>query len=134
MVSINTWSNTHADYAVRAFAAGAHVFLEKPMAETVEDAQRVVAAAQKAKRKLVIGYILRHHPSWLKLIELARGLGKPLVLRMNLNQQSIGPAWTWHRTLMRTLSPIVDCGVHYVDVMAQITGAKRCACMPSARG
>ncbi len=124
VVSINTWSNTHADYAVRAFAAGAHVFLEKPMAETVEDAQRVVAAAQKAKRKLVIGYILRHHPSWLKLIELARGLGKPLVLRMNLNQQSIGPAWTWHRTLMRTLSPIVDCGVHYVDVMAQITGAK----------
>ncbi|HEY1719922.1 MAG TPA: Gfo/Idh/MocA family oxidoreductase [Magnetospirillaceae bacterium] len=124
VVSINSWSNTHADYAVRAFAAGAHVFLEKPMAETVEDAKRVVAAAKAAKRKLVIGYILRHHPSWLKLMELAKGLGKPLVMRMNLNQQSIGPAWTWHRTLMRTLSPIVDCGVHYVDVMAQITGAK----------
>ncbi len=124
VVSINTWSDTHADYAIRAFAAGAHVFLEKPMAETVADARRVVAAAQAARRKLVIGYVLRHHPSWLKLIELARGLGKPLVMRMNLNQQSIGPAWAWHRTLMRTLSPIIDCGVHYVDVMAQITGAK----------
>ncbi len=124
VVSINTWSNTHADYAIRAFDAGAHVFLEKPMAETVADAERVAAAAKAAKRKLVVGYILRHHPSWLKLVELARGLGKPLVFRMNLNQQSFGPTWVWHRTLMRNLSPIVEAGVHYVDLMALIAGAK----------
>ncbi|HET8728114.1 MAG TPA: Gfo/Idh/MocA family oxidoreductase [Alphaproteobacteria bacterium] len=123
-VSINTWSDTHADYAVRAFRAGAHVFVEKPIAETVEDAERVVAAAKAANRKLVIGYILRHHPSWMKLVELARTLGRPLAMRMNLNQQSIGEAWTWHKDLMRSLSPIVDCGVHYVDIMCLITGAK----------
>ena len=45
-------------------------------------------------------------------------------MRMNLNQQSHGPAWTTHRTLMDSMSPIVDCGVHYVDVMCQMTGAK----------
>jgi predicted dehydrogenase len=43
---------------------------------------------------------------------------------MNLNQQSIGQNWTWHKNLMRSLPPIVDCGVHYVDVMCQMTGAK----------
>lgn len=124
VVSINTWPDTHAAFAKQAFAAGAHVFVEKPIAETVEGAQAVVDAAVAADRKLVVGYILRHHPSWMKLVELARGLGKPLAMRMNLNQQSIGPAWTWHKNLMNSLSPIVDCGVHYVDVMCQMTGAK----------
>ncbi len=124
VVSINTWPDTHAAYAKQAFAAGAHVFVEKPIAETVEDAQSVVDATVAADRKLVVGYILRHHPSWMKLVELARTLGKPLAMRMNLNQQSIGPAWTWHKNLMNSLSPIVDCGVHYVDVMCQMTGAK----------
>jgi predicted dehydrogenase len=77
-VSINTYTETHADYAVAAFEAGAHVFIEKPLAATVEDAKRVVASAQKNNRKLVIGYILRHHPSWEKFVELAQTLGKPL--------------------------------------------------------
>jgi predicted dehydrogenase len=124
IVSINTWPDTHAAFARQAFAAGAHVFLEKPIAETVADGEAVVAAARASGRKLVVGYILRHHPSWVKLIELARTLGKPLAMRMNLNQQSIGMAWTWHRNLMKSLSPLVDCGVHYVDVMCQMTGAK----------
>ena len=124
VVSINTWPDTHATLALRAIEAGAHVFVEKPLAETVVDAQRVVDAAVAHKRKLVVGYILRVHPSWVKLVELARTLGKPLVMRMNLNQQSIGPAWTWHRTLMQSLSPIVDCGVHYVDVMCQMTQSR----------
>jgi predicted dehydrogenase len=50
VVSINTWPDTHADFAVRAFQAGAHVFLEKPIAETVADAERVVAAAGAKQR------------------------------------------------------------------------------------
>jgi len=64
------------------------------------------------------------HPAWVRFIEIARTLGKPLVMRMNLNQQSHGRNWTWHRNLMDSMSPIVDCGVHYVDVMCQMTGAK----------
>jgi predicted dehydrogenase len=124
VVSINTWSDTHAPYAIKAMEAGAHVFVEKPLADTVADAERVVETAVRTKRKLVIGYILRHHPSWMKFIEIARTLGTPHVFRMNLNQQSSGPAWAAHRRLLQSLSPIVDCGVHYVDVMCQITRAK----------
>jgi predicted dehydrogenase len=124
VVSINTYPETHGPYAKAAIEAGCHVFCEKPLAMTVEEAQAVVDAASARKRKLVIGYILRVHPAWKKFIELARTLGKPLVMRMNLNQQSHGPAWNWHRNLMDSMSPIVDCGVHYVDVMCQMTGAK----------
>ncbi len=123
-VSISTYPDTHADYAEAAFDAGCHVFIEKPLAETVAGAERIVKKARETKRKLVIGYILRHHPSWIKFIERARTLGKPLVMRMNLNQQSSGANWKTHKALMSSISPIVDCGVHYVDVMCQMTRSK----------
>ncbi|MBN8197246.1 Gfo/Idh/MocA family protein [Thalassospira povalilytica] len=123
-VSINTYTETHADFAIAAFEAGAHVFIEKPLAATVEDAERVVASARKHDRKLVIGYILRHHPSWEKFVEIAKTLGKPLVMRMNLNQQSSGAFWETHKRLLNSVSPIVDCGVHYLDIMCLMTGAK----------
>ncbi len=124
LVSINTYSDSHAKYAIAALERGAHVFLEKPIATTVADAWRVIDAAKVNNRKLVVGYILRHHPSWTRLIKEARELGGPYVFRLNLNQQSSGHTWKTHRQLMKSMSPIVDCGVHYVDVMCQITDAK----------
>jgi predicted dehydrogenase len=60
----------------------------------------------------------------MRLIAEARALGGPYVFRMNLNQQSSGRTGETHKNLMRTTPPIVDCGVHYVDVMCQITDAK----------
>jgi predicted dehydrogenase len=120
-VCISTYTDTHESFAIKALEAACHVFIEKPLADSVEGAERVVAAARKAGKKLVIGYILRHHPSWQRFIELSHDLGKPLVMRMNLNQQSAGSQWMVHKNLMKTLSPIVDCGVHYIDVMCQMT-------------
>jgi predicted dehydrogenase len=124
LVCVATYSDTHADYACAAMDAGAHVFVEKPLATTVADARRVQAKAVETGRQVVVGYILRHHPSWQRLIAEARALGGPYVFRMNLNQQSSGPTWEVHKALMQTTPPIVDCGVHYVDVMCQITDAK----------
>ncbi|GAA5219423.1 Gfo/Idh/MocA family oxidoreductase [Membranihabitans marinus] len=123
-VCISTYPDTHEAYAIQAFEQGCHVFVEKPLADTVEGSERVVAAAKKANKKLVVGYILRHHPSWEKFVELSQELGKPLVMRMNLNQQSQTEMWQLHRNLMASLSPIVDCGVHYIDVMCQMTRSK----------
>ncbi len=123
-VCISTYPDTHESFAIQAFEQGCHVFLEKPVADTVEGAKRVVVAAEKAGKKLVVGYILRVHPSWERFVAEAQQLGKPLVMRMNLNQQSHGTMWTVHRNLMKSLSPIVDCGVHYIDVMCQMTRSK----------
>jgi predicted dehydrogenase len=123
-VSISTYPDTHAPYAEAALAAGCHVFVEKPLAENVADAERIVALARSNNRKLVVGLILRHHPSWSRFIEIARTLGKPLVMRMNLNQQSSGANWNTHKNLLASVSPIIDCGVHYVDVMCQMTRSK----------
>ena len=123
-VAICTYTEHHAAMAVQALAAGAHVFCEKPLADTLEAARRVVGAARAAGKTLLIGYILRVHPSWSRFVEIGRTLGKPLVMRMNLNQQSAGSFWEVHKKLMQSTSPIVDCGVHYVDIMCQVTGAR----------
>ena len=88
-----------------------------------EAAERVVAA-RKANKALLVGYILRVHPSWTRFVEIGRTLGKPLVMRMNLNQQSSGSFCRCTRTSCSSTSPIVDCGVHYVDIMCQVTRAK----------
>ena len=123
-VSINTYPDTHYDLCRAALEAGCHVFIEKPLAETYEQAQELVQLAASKGLKMVVGYILRVHPAWTRFTELAQTLGKPLVMRMNLNQQSRGKDWSTHKALMDSISPIVDCGVHYVDVMCQMTGAR----------
>ncbi len=123
-VAIATYPDTHAALAVKALDHGVHVFVEKPIALTVAEARKIVKKAKETHKKLVVGYILRVHPSWKKFIEIAQTLGKPLVMRMNLNQQSSGKTWHTHLKLMDSMSPIVDCGVHYVDVMCQMTRSR----------
>ncbi len=123
-VCISTYPETHEDFALLALEKGCHVFIEKPLADSVAGSENIIRSAKKANKKVVVGYILRHHPSWIKFIEEAQKIGKPIVIRMNLNQQSQGYMWDVHRSLMKSLSPIVDCGVHYIDVMCQMTGSK----------
>lgn len=123
-VCISTYPDTHEAFALAALNADCHVFIEKPLADTVTGAKKVAETALRLNKKLVIGYILRVHPSWEKFVEVAQTMGKPLVMRMNLNQQSHGVMWNVHRNLMKSLSPIVDCGVHYIDVMCQMTRSK----------
>jgi len=124
VVSINTYVDTHAAYTIHALRQGCHVFVEKPITQTLEEAEEVAKVVRETGKKLVVGYILRQHPAWAKFIELAQTLGKPLVMRMNLNQQSFGREWALHKTFISNMPPLVDCGVHYVDVMCQMTRAR----------
>ncbi len=60
----------HPDVTIRALKAGKHVFCEKPIALTAKDARRMVAAAQKAKRILMIGHVLPMFPEYGKAYQL----------------------------------------------------------------
>ena len=62
---------THADLAVRVLEAGKHCFVEKPLAQSVADAERAVAAADSTGRTLMVGHLLEYHPGVQKLKELA---------------------------------------------------------------
>ncbi|HWT23873.1 MAG TPA: Gfo/Idh/MocA family oxidoreductase [Solirubrobacteraceae bacterium] len=62
---------THAGLAERVLAAGKHCFVEKPLAQSVDDAERAVAAAEAAGRVLMVGHLLVYHPGVAKLKEIA---------------------------------------------------------------
>jgi predicted dehydrogenase len=62
---------THADLAVRVLAAGKHCFVEKPLAQSVAEAERVVEAAADSGCVLMVGHLLEYHPGVHKLKEVA---------------------------------------------------------------
>ena len=69
-VVLATPAVAHAPLAVRALDAGKHVFVEKPLALTVSDAQRIRVAADANHRLVMVGHLLQYHPAFLRLREL----------------------------------------------------------------
>ena len=68
-VAIATPAVTHADVALAALTAGKHVFVEKPMAMHVSDAERVADTAERMGRTVMVGHLLQYHPAFLALLE-----------------------------------------------------------------
>lgn len=84
-------AEAHAALAIQALEAGKHVFVEKPLALTVAEAEGVLAAAEAAGRLLMVGHLLQYHPAFIKLTEMVRAgdLGKLQYLysnRLNLGK------------------------------------------------
>jgi UDP-2-acetamido-3-amino-2,3-dideoxy-glucuronate N-acetyltransferase len=70
VVAIATPSSTHFELAEKALLAGKHVFVEKPMAISVKDGERLVKTAEQCKKILMVGHILSYHPAVTKLKQL----------------------------------------------------------------
>ncbi len=77
-VAISTYTDSHYHYVSTALNKGLDVFVEKPLAETMEESQELFDLANRVGKKLYVGYILMTHPSWNKFTEIAHDLGKPL--------------------------------------------------------
>ncbi len=121
-VVIATWPDSHCPLAIEALEVGKHVLCEKPMAETPDSAMRMVEAANRSDAQLFIGHCLRYDEVWKTIVsDLQSGvIGKPMVLRMVGNQMTFGDTWRAQQNLIRVSSPLIDCGVHYVDLMRWI--------------
>ncbi|MEA2300057.1 MAG: hypothetical protein QOE44_592 [Solirubrobacteraceae bacterium] len=114
-VVLATPVKTHADLAVRVLGAGKHCFVEKPLAQSVADAERVVEAAAAADRILMVGHLLEYHPGVRKLKELARDgeLGAIHYIysnRLNLGQLRVDENALW------------SLGAHDVSVLLHLAG------------
>jgi predicted dehydrogenase len=70
-IAVATHVPSHADIAIRVLEAGKHCFVEKPLAQSVAEAERVVAAAEVAGRTLMVGHLLEYHPGVEKLKGIA---------------------------------------------------------------
>ena len=77
-IIIATPAFTHADLACRALAAGRHVYVEKPLAMSLNEANRIAAAARDARRVVMVGHLIRYHQAFITLQqEIASGrIGK----------------------------------------------------------
>jgi UDP-2-acetamido-3-amino-2,3-dideoxy-glucuronate N-acetyltransferase len=73
---------THAELGLAALDAGKHVLVEKPMALTVTDAERLVARARAGRRTLMVGHVLNYHPALERIESILRAgrIGRPAVL------------------------------------------------------
>jgi len=120
-VSITTMWDQHAEPAIAALAAGKHVFLEKPMASTLADCDRIVLAAKGAEGCLMVGHICRFNPRYAAAKqEIAAGkIGQivSMYARRNL------PAWVGASVLDK-IGPIIGDGVHDTDLMFWFSGSR----------
>lgn len=71
-VSIAAPAEHHASLALKAFSAGKHVFVEKPLALTLEDSRAMCAASEKAGRILMVGHLLQYHPAFQTLLDFVQ--------------------------------------------------------------
>lgn len=118
-VSIVTMWDQHTDPAVDALNAGKHVFLEKPMASTVADCNKIMAAAHASRGILQIGHICRFNPRYRmakQAIDEGR-IGKIVALQ---SRRNIPAAWT--PTILGKIGPIVGDAIHDTDLMLWFTG------------
>jgi predicted dehydrogenase len=114
-VALATPVPTHAALAQRVLEAGKHCFVEKPLAQSVADAEAAVAAAEDAGRVLMVGHLLEYHPGVIKLKELIDGgeLGRVLYIygnRLNLGKLRADENALW------------SLGAHDVSVLLRLAG------------
>ena len=125
IVIIATYTSTHLTILRECLAHHKHVLCEKPIGETVELGREFVETVKTAKEKVLIGHILRHNASYLKIRELIQSgtIGELRLARMAQNHHTLLD-WDRHRRLLEDCSPAVDCGVHYFDVIQWFTNSK----------
>jgi len=115
----------HPEWVVKAAAAGKSVICEKPIALTVEDADRMVEAAEKHKVIFMVAQVIRFWPEYVRLKEIYdRGeLGK--LISLHLVRLSPTPTWSWDNWLMNSRksgSALVDLHVHDTDYALYLCG------------
>lgn len=72
-VAIATPAEVHFAMAREALLAGKHVFVEKPLALGTDKAETLCAQADKMRRTLMVGHVLRYHPAFVRLVEMVQG-------------------------------------------------------------
>jgi predicted dehydrogenase len=112
--------------AERAFEAGRHVFLEKPIALTTADADAIVAAAERSSRILMVGLVLRFWPEYVELQRLvsAGALGTPRAVAAS--RLSPPADWNdWMADRSQSGGTAVDLMIHDLDQMNWLLGTPR---------
>lgn len=116
----------HAEHAIACLEADKHVFLEKPMAITVEDCDRILSAAEKSAGKLYVGHNMRFFPVMNKMRELidAGRIGRVEAIWCRHFISYGGDAYfkDWHSERQYTTGLLLQKGAHDIDIIHYLAG------------
>lgn len=127
-VSVCTPNGLHAPATIAALRAGAHVIVEKPMAMDGREAQQMIDAARKHRRKLVIGFQYRFDPKtrFIKSAIEAGQMGKVVYARVQALRRRGIPNWgVFGRKELQGGGPLIDIGVHAMEMTHFAMGSPR---------
>jgi predicted dehydrogenase len=114
-VAVATRVPTHAELAMRVLAAGKHCFVEKPLAQSVAEAEQVVAAARDSGRVLMVGHLLEYHPGVEKLREISASGELGEIFYIYSNRLNLGK-------LRADENALWSLGAHDVSVVLHLAG------------
>ncbi|SDT53023.1 Gfo/Idh/MocA family protein [Jiangella sp. DSM 45060] len=139
VVDVCTPPHRHAGPAIAALAAGRHVICEKPLARTLDDARRVVAAAAAAPGLLMVGHVSRFEPDHRGARDRVAAGEIGAVRQLTHSTTSALPGWSeagWLTDPARSGGPLLDQAVHSFDYARWVIGspAVRVHCMAAAGG
>jgi len=117
-VDICTPTKYHAEMAVAAARAGKHVLCEKPVALSLEDADRMIHACSKNNVKLMVAHSRRFIPRYSIVRSIIKEglIGKPVWATQISRRTVIGPG-SWYLDASMTLGPIAEVGIHEADLL-----------------
>ena len=122
VVVIGTPPHTHCDYTLRSLAAGAHVLCEKPFVSSLEEADRIIAAAKVAGRQVALNHEFREMPIFRAVRDAAKPADIVFAQVWQLMDLPPGAEPGWRgQMLQRTL---YEAGVHIVDYLMALFGEK----------
>ena len=109
----------HAEHVIAAAKAGKHVFCEKPIARTLEDARAMVRACDDAGVRLAIGHVVRFFPEYRRAKELldAGALGRAAVATLTRGTLPVGAARAWYLDPAKSGGVVLDLMLHDLDVL-----------------
>jgi predicted dehydrogenase len=125
VVDICSPTHLHYEMAMKAAAAGKHIICEKPLARTTAQAQKIVAACQKAGVQLLVAHVVRFFPEYaLARAAVAEGqIGKPGVIRLHRGSyRPKKPAGNWFLDEVKSGGILMDLMIHDYDYARWIGG------------
>ena len=122
LVDICLPTTMHYEWTLAALAAGKHVFLEKPIALDLRQADRMVAEARKRGLRLMVAHVLRYFPEFRLIRTLMEGGEHGRVLAADFKRVISMPAWWDPKDLDRTGGPAIDLHIHDADFVQFLFG------------
>lgn len=120
-----TYPSTHLEILKECIKHGKHLLCEKPITPDIEEGKEFVRLVKENPQiKVLVGHILRHNATYNKVYQMIKegAIGTPIIMRMAQNHHTMN--WEKYLNLIKETSPIIDCGVHYIDVMRWFTHAE----------